>query len=69
MREFEWEKKIFPIYEKFKNKITYGDQDLINILFYYFPDKVKILPCIYNYRPDYCMYSPICNITQGIKML
>lgn len=39
MREFQWEKKIFPIYEKFKNKITYGDQDLINILFYYFPGK------------------------------
>ncbi|KAL5288943.1 GXYLT2 family protein [Megaselia abdita] len=69
MREFEWEKKIFPIYDSYKNKIIFGDQDLINIFFYYFPDKVKILSCVYNYRPDYCMYSPVCNVSQGIRIL
>lgn len=55
MREFEWEKKIFPIYEKFKNKITYGDQDLINILFYYFPGEFvfnKIIQHLYKIKKN-----------------
>lgn len=30
---------------------------------------MKILPCVYNYRPDHCMYSPVCNVTQGIRIL
>ncbi len=37
MRKFKWEEYILPLYKEFKLKITWGDQDLINILFYYHP--------------------------------
>lgn len=37
MREFKWVEYILPLYKEYKLKITWGDQDLINILFYYHP--------------------------------
>lgn len=39
MREFKWESHVLPIYKEYKLKITWGDQDIINILFYYNPGK------------------------------
>lgn len=35
MREFEWEAKILPIYEEYKLNLVWGDQDIINILFFF----------------------------------
>lgn len=69
MRTFNWENQIFPLYKKYKSQITWGDQDLINILFYYHPDKLYIFSCIFNYRPDHCMYVNVCNINEGIRIL
>ncbi|XP_032597723.1 glucoside xylosyltransferase 2 isoform X2 [Drosophila grimshawi] len=70
MRKFNWEPHVFPIYKEFKLRITWGDQDIINILFYYHPDKLHIMPCEYNYRPDHCMYMSICNTSHsGIKLI
>ena len=43
MRQFGWEKYVVPIYHEYKNKIVWGDQDIINIVY----------PCHYNYRPDH----------------
>lgn len=37
MRSFKWEEYILPLHKEYKLKITWGDQDLINILFYYHP--------------------------------
>lgn len=37
MRMFNWEDRILPIHRQYKSQITWGDQDLINILFYYHP--------------------------------
>lgn len=37
MRQFGWEKYLAPIYKEFKLKITWGDQDIINIIFHYHP--------------------------------
>lgn len=39
MRQFGWEKYLAPIYKEFKLKITWGDQDIINIIFHYHPGK------------------------------
>lgn len=39
MREFKWVEYILPLYKEYKLKITWGDQDLINILFFYHPGK------------------------------
>lgn len=70
MRKFNWEQHVFPIYKEYKLRITWGDQDIINILFYYHPDKLHIMPCEYNYRPDHCMYMSICNTSHtGIKLI
>ncbi|XP_032296689.1 glucoside xylosyltransferase 2 isoform X2 [Drosophila virilis] len=70
MRNFNWEQHVFPIYKEYKFRITWGDQDIINILFYYHPDKLHIIPCEYNYRPDHCMYMTICNTSySGIKLI
>lgn len=37
MREFKWEKYLFPILKEYKLKMTWGDQDIINIIFHYHP--------------------------------
>lgn len=39
MREFEFVKKIFPLYTEYKNAIPWGDQCLLNILFHFHPGK------------------------------
>lgn len=35
MREFHWVDYVIPIYKKYKLKITWGDQDIINIIFHF----------------------------------
>lgn len=37
MRKFQWVEYVIPIYEKYKLQITFGDQDIINIIFHYHP--------------------------------
>ncbi|XP_056294463.1 glucoside xylosyltransferase 2 isoform X1 [Pseudoliparis swirei] len=34
-----WEDILHPLYQKYKNHITWGDQDLLNIIFHYNPGK------------------------------
>lgn len=69
MREFKWNLYLLPLYKEYKLKITWGDQDLINILFAYNPDKLYVFPCEYNYRPDHCMYMSVCEAPNGIQIL
>lgn len=61
MRAFQWTEYVVPIYRKFKLHITWGDQDIINIIFHYHPGRLYIYSCRYNYRPDHCMYTSICK--------
>ena len=37
MRKFRWKEKIIPIYRKYKLEITWGDQDILNVLFHNYP--------------------------------
>ncbi|XP_063989363.1 glucoside xylosyltransferase 1 [Diachasmimorpha longicaudata] len=60
MREFRWTEYVIPIHKEWRLKITWGDQDIINIIFYYHPEKLYIYSCRYNYRPDHCMYMSVC---------
>ncbi|XP_036229823.1 glucoside xylosyltransferase 1 isoform X4 [Bactrocera oleae] len=70
MRIHNWVSHIVPIYNEYKLRITWGDQDIINIFFYYSPDALLLLPCQYNYRPDHCMYISVCNVSvEGIKLM
>ncbi|CAK9827062.1 Glucoside xylosyltransferase 1 [Anthophora retusa] len=61
MREFRWIEYVIPIHKEYKLKITWGDQDIINIIFHYHPEKLYVYSCRYNYRPDHCMYMPVCT--------
>lgn len=36
-----WEDLLHPLYQKYKNHITWGDQDLLNIIFHYNPGTVR----------------------------
>ncbi|XP_070565842.1 glucoside xylosyltransferase 1-like [Ptychodera flava] len=71
IRKFGWTKKIVPIYKEYKLKITWGDQDLLNILFHFHPELLYVYPCEWNYRPDHCMYSSLCKRAEqvGIKVV
>ncbi|XP_071851569.1 glucoside xylosyltransferase 1-like [Apostichopus japonicus] len=71
MRDFRWTNRIIPFYRQYRYKITWGDQDLINVIFYFHPDKVFEYPCEWNYRPDHCMYGNNCRRieTEGIGVI
>jgi UDP-xylose:glucoside alpha-1,3-xylosyltransferase len=69
MREIGWEKSLIPIYQKYSLKVVFGDQDLINIYFWYNPNQLFIMPCEFNYRPDHCMYTSLCNVENGVKVI
>ncbi|XP_033125689.1 glucoside xylosyltransferase 2-like [Anneissia japonica] len=71
MRSFGWTEKIVPLYHEYKQKIPWGDQDLLNILFYYHPDRVFIFPCEWNFRPNHCIWFKSCFRTniQGVSII
>ncbi|XP_072328334.1 glucoside xylosyltransferase 2 isoform X2 [Scyliorhinus torazame] len=66
-----WEELLYPLYHKYKNDITWGDQDLLNIIFHYNPEYLYMFPCQWNYRPDHCMYGSNCRGAedQGVSIL
>lgn len=69
MRKFNWTERIQPIFDEYKLKLVWGDQDIINILFHFHPEKLFIFPCEWNYRADHCMYMSVCPAPNGIKIL
>ncbi|XP_014880459.1 glucoside xylosyltransferase 2 isoform X2 [Poecilia latipinna] len=66
-----WEDLLHPLHQKYKNHITWGDQDLLNIIFHYNPEHLYIFPCQWNYRPDHCMYGSNCKGAEqeGVSIL
>ncbi|CAN8186273.1 unnamed protein product [Coccothraustes coccothraustes] len=66
-----WEEMLYPLYQKYKNYITWGDQDLLNIIFYFNPECLYVFPCQWNYRPDHCMYGSNCRGAEeeGVSIL
>ncbi|KAF5303466.1 hypothetical protein FQA39_LY09929 [Lamprigera yunnana] len=71
MRDFLWVEYVIPIYKRYKLKITWGDQDIINIIFHYHPDKLYVYSCRNNFRPDHCMYMSVCRDAEkkGVAVL
>lgn len=43
-----WEDMLHPLYQKYKNHITWGDQDLLNIIFHYNPGAAPKLSLFYS---------------------
>ncbi|XP_031439101.1 glucoside xylosyltransferase 1 isoform X2 [Clupea harengus] len=56
-----WGELLVPLYHKYKQNITWGDQDLINIVFHYNPENLYVFPCHWNFRPDHCIYGSNCD--------
>ncbi|CAG08660.1 unnamed protein product, partial [Tetraodon nigroviridis] len=56
-----WDEILMPLLQKYKLNITWGDQDLLNIIFYHNPESLHVFPCQWNYRPDHCIYGSNCK--------
>ncbi|KAE8296088.1 Glucoside xylosyltransferase 1 [Larimichthys crocea] len=56
-----WEEILMPLLQKYKLNITWGDQDLLNIIFHHNPESLYVVPCQWNYRPDHCIYGSNCQ--------
>uniref|UniRef100_G3MTQ1 UDP-D-xylose:beta-D-glucoside alpha-1,3-D-xylosyltransferase n=1 Tax=Amblyomma maculatum TaxID=34609 RepID=G3MTQ1_AMBMU len=61
MRDFGWESRLGPLLHNYSRAISWGDQDLLNILFSAHPERLLLFPCQWNYRPDHCMYGAHCR--------
>jgi len=40
MREFDWISRLAPVLEKYRLYLTWGDQDIINVIFHDHPGKI-----------------------------
>ncbi|XP_032788650.2 glucoside xylosyltransferase 2 isoform X1 [Daphnia magna] len=71
MRKFGWEKYVVRVNEQYKNRIVWRDQDIINIIFHFHPEKLYVYPCNYNYIPVHCSITSLCQEAeqQGIYIL
>lgn len=69
IRLFNWNSYMWPLLRVFKSEISLGDQDLINILLHYHSHEVYVLPCAFNYRPEFCDPSDLCRTPNGIQVL
>ncbi|KAM9761051.1 glucoside xylosyltransferase 1 isoform 1-T1 [Dama dama] len=57
----QWGDILMPLLKKYKLNITWGDQDLLNIIFFHNPESLFVFPCQWNYRPDHCIYGSNCQ--------
>jgi len=67
-----WVGANMAMHDKFKNKIKLADQDILNILFHYYPEKLFELPCEWNYRVWQCSQGENKCITaeeNGVSLL
>ncbi|XP_076863298.1 glucoside xylosyltransferase 1 isoform X2 [Brachyhypopomus gauderio] len=66
-----WEDLLMPLLQKYKLNITWGDQDLLNIIFHHNPEGLFVFPCQWNYRPDHCIYGSNCAAAEhyGVYIL
>ncbi|XP_026996657.1 glucoside xylosyltransferase 1 isoform X3 [Tachysurus fulvidraco] len=66
-----WSELLMPLLQKYKLNITWGDQDLLNIIFHYNPESLLVFPCHWNYRPDHCIYGSNCAAAErhGVYVL
>ncbi|MBZ3877660.1 Glucoside xylosyltransferase 1 [Sciurus carolinensis] len=59
--QLKWGDILMPLLKKYKLNITWGDQDLLNIMFFHNPESLFVFPCQWNYRPDHCIYGSNCQ--------
>ncbi|KAH7970609.1 hypothetical protein HPB49_012083 [Dermacentor silvarum] len=61
MRQFGWEEAHGPLLRKYGGNMSFGDQDLLNILFSAHPERLLLLSCRWNYRTDHCDNGAYCT--------
>jgi len=49
-----WTGATMAMHDKYKTRIKLADQDILNILFSFYPEKLFELPCEWNYRVWLC---------------
>ncbi|XP_039271125.2 glucoside xylosyltransferase 1-like [Styela clava] len=65
-----WKDMLQPLYDKYQYSLTWGEQDLLNIIFHYNSDMLYELSCDWNYRPDHCMFGQMCKPAKnGVKVV
>lgn len=71
LRKMKWENKLITIYSNNKEKIRFGDQDILNIFFHAHSVYLYTLPCEWNYRPEFCHADLFCDhaLKHGIGIL
>nr|XP_057942099.1 glucoside xylosyltransferase 1-like isoform X2 [Doryrhamphus excisus] len=62
----KWSEMLMPLLQKYKLNITWGDQDLLNIIFHHNPESLYVFPCQWNYRPDHCVYGSNCQRAEEV---
>ena len=53
--KMSWSDILLPLYNKYRYNITWGDQDLLNIIFHYNPGTTSITFGDYLEREEYCI--------------
>lgn len=64
-----WDELLMPLLQKYKLNITWGDQDLINIIFHYNPGKpfwISFIP--YSFIPFQVSNRCVCSPRNGIYL-
>lgn len=71
LRKMSWEKDLINIYTNNKEKLIFGDQDILNIYFHSHSKCLYKIPCEWNYRPEFCFDGRVCNraVQHGIGVL
>jgi UDP-xylose:glucoside alpha-1,3-xylosyltransferase len=67
MRHMDFSNEMRMIYDGFKDRIRYVDQDILNIYFHYHPQFLYLLPCEFNFGYPYCYNSDACRCKNAEK--
>ncbi|XP_075721634.1 glucoside xylosyltransferase 1-like [Rhipicephalus microplus] len=60
LRAFDLEDHITRQLEEFQDRISFGDQDLLNVLFAQYPQGLFTFSCRWNYRREHCLGDALC---------
>jgi len=58
MRAFNWERKAIQYHKEYKNHLVFGDQDIINIIFHFFPGKLLKLNSLSECMDEHNYINP-----------
>nr|XP_018667666.1 glucoside xylosyltransferase 2-like [Ciona intestinalis] len=69
--KLKWDNLLLPLFRKYSSNLTWGDQDILNIIFHHNPEMLYVMSCYLNYRPDHCMYMQMCGsaVENGVSVM